>query len=767
MKRFGSGRLLAGGWLAVWIGTCLPAAGTGQEPSGPSKVVVLGFDGADARLVEKWMEEGHLPHLERLSETGAYQRLLPTNPPQTPVSWSTFATGLDPGQTTIFDFLKRDPVTYFPDFAMISLEEEPFLKGKDNPMVLGLAAGLAVAILAFGLTALLTRRPLIALVVGLALGAGAFAGGRAFVAENIPVKKPKAVNNRQGMPFWAIAGQNGIRSTVIRVPATFPPDAYPNGRLLSGLGVPDIRGTFGTYSYYTSEIFTSDVDTEKGGKVVPLDVEPGVSSLESFIYGPFNKLFDDPPEIDIPLGLAFDWENKVVRATASGREIELTPGGWSDWVPLTFPINSLIKVKGMSRFHLISMEPELKLYMSAVNFDPTKPPFPISHPKGFARQIYDRIGYWKTLGWALDTWALDEHVIDEATFKDDMDYTVGKFEEILHEFLEDPADRLYVQIFYFTDRAGHMFWRLMEPDHPGYDAEIAADHKDTILDSYKRMDDIVGWTLDHMPEDATLLICSDHGFSSWQRSFNVNTWLWQNGFLALKGDQDVTQKTLDDLFVGGEFWPNVDWPRTQAYALGLGAIYINLLGRESEGIVPPGEEYERIREAIIQRMEAHVDTSTGLRPVSRVYRREEMYSQFDPDLIPDLRMGNSLGYRVSWQTSLGGIPKDLFEIHTDKWSADHCSLDPELVKGIFFANRPVLSDREPYIGDLCPTILELLGVPIPQGLSGQTIVLETAGAGSGAGESSPSLSGGAAGPAGGPLGGDPADVSEGPRKTKG
>jgi predicted AlkP superfamily phosphohydrolase/phosphomutase len=688
----------------------------------PSKVIVLGFDGADSRLVEQWMDEGKLPNLERLRRQGSYARLRPTNPPQTPVSWSSFSTGLDPGQTTVFDFLKRDPVTYYPDFAMITPSEAPFLMGEKNPLVLGGGLGLLVFLVALGLGYLVFRRMVVAFPLALLVGLLGFLGGRALVARYIPVKQPVAINNRKGDPFWKIAGQAGIRSTIIRVPATFPPGPFNNGRILSGLGVPDIRGTFGTYSYYTSQAPGTGEDTEKGGKVIPLDVEPGVPEVETFVYGPFNKLFDEPPEIHLPMRLLFDWSSQVTRARVSGKEIELKPGQWSDWVEMTFPVNPIIKIHGITRFYLISMVPEFRLYMQAINLNPIKLPasVAVTYPKGFARQIYDRIGYWKTLGWAIDTWALDEEVTDEAVFLEDVDFTVSGFQRIMENFLEDPRDQLYVQIFYFTDRIGHMFWRLMDPEHPAYDEEIDRKFHDTILEAYQRMDRIVGWTLDHMPEDAVLLVCSDHGFSSWKWSFNMNTWLWQNGFLALKGDQNK-QKTLDDLFVEGQFWENVDWDRTKAYALGLGAIYINLLGREANGIVPPGEAYEQVRNEIIEKLEAYVDPATGEHPVRRVFKREEMYADFDPELIPDLRAGNNLGYRVSWQTSLGGVPKELFEPHKEKWSGDHCSLDPELVQGIFFSNWVPDTRRQPYIADLCPTILELLGVPVPGGLAGEAL----------------------------------------------
>ncbi|MFN8546705.1 MAG: alkaline phosphatase family protein [Candidatus Eisenbacteria bacterium] len=532
------------------------------------------------------------------------------------------------------------------------------------------------------------------------LGGGAFTLASRFVEENVPAKRPIAINNRKGTPFWQLLAKAGIPSTIVRVPQTFPPDPNPGGRLLSGLGVPDIRGTFGTYTYYTSEPpAAGGGDTEKGGKVVLLDVEPGDRSVETIIYGPFNKLFDQPPEILLPLKLELDWNAREVKIHYDGQDLTLKQGEWSDFVGIEFKIRKLVKVHGIARFHLIELGPRLKLYLSPINLDPMHPIVPVTYPASFAREIHDRIGGdWPTLGWGPDTWALDEEVLDEKAFAEDVDFATSKFEAILDKFIADPRDRVYTQVFYFTDRVAHMFWRFQDPENPAYDPSLAQGWSGYLLESYQRMDKIVGHALDRLPADGVILICSDHGFSTWRRSFNLNTWLVRNGFMSLKGQGESKQMTLDDLFVEGQFWPNVDWSRTRAYALGLGAVYVNLLGREKEGVVSPGAEYDAVCAELKAKLEAFVDTTTGLHPVSRLYSRDEMYEKYDPNLMPDLRAANSYGYRVSWQTSLGGIPKQLFDDHKSKWSGDHCSLDPALVPGILLLEprdrtRPRPGDR--------------------------------------------------------------------------
>jgi len=245
-------------------------------------------------------------------------------------------------------------------------------------------------------------------------------------------------------------------------------------------------------------------------------------------------------------------------------------------------------------------------------------------------------------------------------------------------------------------------------------------YKDVIFDCYKKMDEIVGLVMEKLDGKTALFVCSDHGFNSFKKAVNYNTWLVKNKYMTLTNEGDTKEKTLEDLFGRGQFWPNVDWDNTKAYALGLGDIYINLKGREAYGIVRPGRQYEKLRDEIKEKLEAWVDAENGQKPIRRVYKREEVYKGFDPNLVPDLIVANNNGYRVSWQTSLGGIPKEVLEDNKKNWSADHCSLDPEITKGIFLSNLKYDVD-EANIMDIFPTILQLLNIPIPDDIDGQVL----------------------------------------------
>jgi predicted AlkP superfamily phosphohydrolase/phosphomutase len=308
---------------------------------------------------------------------------------------------------------------------------------------------------------------------------------------------------------------------------------------------------------------------------------------------------------------------------------------------------------------------------------------------------------------------------DEALFLEDMSFTLAKDEEILTGLLSDRADDLYVQVFYFTDRIGHLFWRFLDPGHPLYDAEAARRFAPEVLKAYQKMDALVGKARALAGPDALFLVCSDHGFSSFRRGFNINTWLVQNGFMTLKG-QANDPATLEKLFDTRNLFQNVDWSRTKAYSLGFGGIYVNLVGRERQGVVVPGAEYEEVRRQIRAGLESLVDPATGVHPVARVWTREELYTRFEADSVPDLRLGNALNYRISWQASLGGVPPELFEDNRKAWSGDHCSNDPDLVRGILFANRK-LAKGDPAMIDLAPTVLQALGLPVPREMDGKPL----------------------------------------------
>ena len=699
------------------------AAAAAAAPAEP-KVVVLGFDGADAKLSSQWMDEGKLPNLAQLRDEGTFAPLRSTIPSQTPVSWSTFSTGLNPGRHAIFDFLKRDTATYRPTFAAFDETTVPFAYGKNNPLVFGLVAAGAALVVLFLLLKLFRTSVRVAAAVAL-VGAAVAGGGIAWAtSEWIPTERPTAINRRQGDTLWQVLGQAGKRVKVMRVPVTFPPEPFPHGEMLAGLGTPDLSGRIGKPFYFTSELFwRPQGDNEVSIEVVELIDNRGVIPAE--IQGPPNKLFEDGPDyIRIPITFTVAEDKQSVGVEVSGAELTLRPGEWSGWVRFVFPFNPIVKVTGIGRFKLLSVAPEVRIYLSPIQFDPSglPPGLDVTSPGELAGEMAGRFGLFKTIGWMIDTWSIKAGSIDDATFFEDVDLTVDKDVEMVEANLAAGDWEVYLHYFEFTDRVQHVMWRHTDPQHPLYDPELAAKYGDSILKAYQRMDAIVGTVREKMPAGTTLFVVSDHGFAPWRRIMNYNTWLAQEGYLRLKGEAP-NRANLQQLFdKSGTFFSHVDWSRTRAYAMGLGNIYINLKGREGQGIVEPGAEYEALVAEIKAKLPAYLDPENGEKPVAYVFTRDEAYGTYDPALIPDLFPSNASGYRVGWQDALGMIAKSVTEPNLDVWSADHCSVYPPLVDGILFANLDLSRDPQPYMADIMPTLLALYGVPPTTTLDGRSLL---------------------------------------------
>ncbi|MFB3922320.1 MAG: alkaline phosphatase family protein [Terriglobia bacterium] len=631
-----------------------------------TQVVVLGFDGADPNLLARWIKEGKLPNLARLAETGTFKPLGTTNPPESPVAWATFATGLNPGGTGIFDFLKRDPQTYLPELALVSREKAKFL---------------------FGL---------------------------------IPIKPPKVTNERSGVPFYRAVADAGFKTTVIRMPLEFPPTEIPGGKLWAGLGVPDIRGTWGTFFYFGTDLTQWDVgDTEFGGKLVRLEVNNNEARAE--VEGPVDPTSDSYKRISVPLVLRVSPEGNAVTIELGGRAETIAEGHWSDWYHVKFRITPFLSVRATCRFYALQLSPDLRLYMSPLNLDPESPPLAISSPSGFTAELVKKHGLIKTLGWWHDTWALNEEKIDEGVFLEDTFRTMQTQAEITLDELKNDPPSLLVSVFTATDSVSHMFFRLIDPQHPRYDADLAEKYGDAILKTYERMDQVVGDVEKAMKPEGTLIIVSDHGFHTWRKGFNTNTWLAQNGYMALKNAvAEEKMYNLDQLFGQGSFFPNTDWSRTKAYALGLGQVYLNLRGREKSGILDRGPETDRLLEEMRTKLLAVRDPDTNEPVIQNVYLGSQIFHGPRMAEAPDLQIDFRDGYRTSWQTSLGALPSGIVVANMKKWSGDHCASDPSDTQGIFLSNK-VVSTANPSIFDVAPTVVKILGVPPPGKLDGQPL----------------------------------------------
>ena len=682
--------------VAVALGALACGRSDGGKPSRRAKqrVLVMGFDGMDPTLARKWMDEGKLPNLRRLAESGTFTTLRTTQPSESPTAWSSFATGVNPGKHNIYDFLVRDFDTYMPDFAMVKSQPPRFLWGL------------------------------------------------------VPTRPPKVTSTRGGTSFWVHAGNDGVPTVVLTVPVTFPPEPVHHGELLAGLPTPDVRATLGTFFYWATDLSSfEEGNTEFGGFLKRLLFDGGVA--QTILRGPENpvlrqeeadlrakqkqgplsdeenaRLGELAAGKDINLPMTVRWTEGSGRADIEiqGQKLSLKAGEWSDWVPLEFKVNFLVSVHGMTQLHVVQADRELQLYASPVNFDPRRRhAVALSQPAGFAARLAGQVGVYRTLGWAESAdKPLNESRLDEADFLYDCDRAFADREKLILKSLERDDWDLFVAAIETTDRVSHMMWRLVDPRHPMYDAELAAKHGDAIEKVYRRADDLVGRMLAKAPAGTVFMVMSDHGFHSFRRSVNLNTWLTQNGYMVFEGQQGG-EKGLADLFGRGKFWEGVDWTRTRAYAVGLGQIYFNLRGRESRGIVSTGAEYAALQDEIAGKLVQLADPDTGEPVMRAVYRRDEVYKGEYLQNAPDLQPGFNDGYRVGWQDTLGGISRAVVENNNRKWSGDHCATAAEISGGVLFVNRRIGS-AEPNIVDLSPTVLKLLDVPLPADLDGKPLM---------------------------------------------
>jgi predicted AlkP superfamily phosphohydrolase/phosphomutase len=613
------------------------------------KVIVIGLDGLEPMIVEPLLAAGELPHLARLRSEGGYARLATTYPAQTPVAWSTFATGTNPGGHGIFDFIRRNPRTYLPDLGLNRYEQK-----------------------------------------------------NAFLP-------PRAINLRRRAAVWDLLSAAGIESSILRCPCTFPPDAV-RGRMLAGMGAPDLRGGLGTSTYYTT---AEGVAPRESENVVPVRLEGG-APIVTHLIGPRSPKTGQDCRLAITLATDPSERTVVLRSEGSPRELVIRQGEWSDWLRVKFKLGLLQSVQGMVRFHLVRLEPEFELYASPVNFDPAAPLFPISAPREHAEELSAAIGLYATTGMVEDHTGLNNERIDEGAFLAQCeDVWRERTGMLLHE-LEHVDEGLVFCLFDTPDRVQHMFWRFREPDHPANQGEpVPPEFARVIEEQYRRGDEAVGAALEYADEHTLVVALSDHGFNSFRRGVNLNTWLHDNGLLTLKGDVRPGAEA-------GEFLRHVDWGQTKAYALGLSGIYLNQRGREGQGIVV-SEEADRLKAEIARGLSGLTDPERGATAVRSVLPREEVYSGPYAGESPDLIVNFSEGYRVSWGTALGGVADAQFEDNRKKWGGDHI-IDPALVPGVLFLNRPFRAEGARLL-DLAPTILNALGVPNGPAMEGSSLLL--------------------------------------------
>ena len=624
------------------------------------RFVVVGLDGQDPRLTDKLLQEGKLPNFAKLAEQGCYHRIRTTYPSVSPVAWSSFSTGTNPGKHNIFDFLDRDRKTYLPMLSSAEIGSvEKFWKiGK----------------------------------------------------WRIPRHKPELRLLRKSRPFWSILGDYKIWSTVLRVPITFPPDRF-YGAELSAMSVPDLLGSQGTFLLFTTR--GSDAKFKEGGLRVVLDATAAGSNghrrFVTQLQGPETIFREGSPAMTLPLTIEVDSAARKAVVAIDGEKVTLERGVLSDWVPLTFKAAPGVKVQGLCRLQVTEMEEHFSLYVTPISIDPENPAMPISHPAYYSTYLAKKVGPFSTLGLAEDTWALNEEVTDDGTFLAQTYDIDAERQGMFFAALERLRRGSLVCVFDATDRIQHMFWRYLEAGHPADKSPADAPHRAAIENLYRHNDALVGKVMGKLRDGDVLVVVSDHGFTSFRRGINLNAWLHQNGYLVLKEGADGKAEWLRD----------VDWSKTRAYALGLCGMYLNVKGREGQGIVEPGEEAKALRKELIAKLSGLRDEERGEVGINEAFDTHEIYDGPYAQNAQDLLIGYNHGYRTSWDCATGVVAGAVFEDNTKAWSGDH-GIDPRLVPGVFFCSHAIDAE-DPALVDVAPTVLRLFGIDPPAHMDGKEL----------------------------------------------
>lgn len=618
-----------------------------------NRVVIVGLDGLDPVLARKFMDKGKLPNLAKIKEQGSFTCLGTTLPAMSPVAWSSFITGVNPSKHNIYDFLSRNKQTYLPELSSSQI-------------------GNTSKVISFG-------------------------------KYQIPIGKPKIELLRKSKPFWNILGEKDITSSILRIPITFPPEKF-KGVLLSAMCVPDLKGTQGTFSFYTTE---KSEKKHTGGVQIPVTLEG--DKINSYILGPENSLLKKQEEMRIPFTVTIDKEKQEAEIKVQEEKFRLKQGEYSKWVKLTFKPGLGVKVSGICRFYINEISPEFKLYVTPINIDPENPALPISHPFFYSIYLAKMFGCFATLGLAEDTWALNERIIDEDAFLKQCYLIQEEREKMFFNALEKTKKGVCACVFDSTDRIQHMFWRYIDEGHPANRDKDTEKHRKSIEELYMKMDSLVGKVMEKINEKDVLIIMSDHGFKPFRRGINLNSWLYKNGYLALKNGNESR-----------EWFKDVDWEKTKAYALGLGGMYLNIKGRESKGIVSSGKEAEELKKEIIQKLNGLKDEEKGEVAIQEVFDSSKIFSGPYLSNSPDLFIGYNIGYRASWDGVTGIVNNIIFDDNVKSWSGDHC-IDPRLVPGVFFCNKKI-DAQGPEIIDIAPTVLKLFGVEVPPYMDGKPLI---------------------------------------------
>jgi predicted AlkP superfamily phosphohydrolase/phosphomutase len=383
-------------------------------------------------------------------------------------------------------------------------------------------------------------------------------------------------------------------------------------------------------------------------------------------------------------------------------------------------------------------------WMDAPGMDGT-----FTYPESLAREIKDNVGeYIMTVSFHV---SLEEYIKQ-------INHMIENRSEVTRYLMDAHPWDFMITLFSATDYVQHAFWKYMDTTHPGYTEEGARKFGSVIRDVYRKIDEHLGLILEKLDDSTKVFIMSDHGAGPLRKVVNLNKWLEINGYLTFKGGEKGTEgiqgrfrKGLLSLFTALKrnlpdsikaslkrnmpelrdkvesylFASSIDWQKTRAFSMGAyGNICLNVRGREPEGIVGAEAECESLLGEISDKLLELKNPDTGERVVEKVHRREELYNGRFTDWAPDLII-QWTDYAYHSRQRFGETESTLF---LDAQAMPLSELEMNgfhKLNGIIMARGQGIKKNVEIKGagimDLAPTILYMLGLPIPDNMDGKVL----------------------------------------------
>ncbi|MDP6963555.1 MAG: alkaline phosphatase family protein, partial [Planctomycetota bacterium] len=632
------------------------------ELSSEKRVVVFGVDGLDPEMLQQRVNSGLMPNFAKALADGSNLQSLQTSwPPQSPVAWSNFISGVNPGKHGLYDFIHVNRSDYGITSSMVETDE----------------VGMQMTLFGY----------------------------------DLPLTGGDSRSTRKYPAFWEVMSEQGVPVYVHRMPASYPL-TESKAVVFPDMGTPDLVGALSGVAYLfteSEEQTTRQSDSYRVERIKIKRRNPNLWKGSSRIYGPADtmvnvddlraeqeaaeatgdfaqankvaKKIEREQEVFTPINLMVDnsGDEPILAVDIDGEYATADLGEWSNWVPISFSmLGGIVPVPGYTRFRFISAEP-FEAYAVPVQFDPWSPISPISTPDTAAADLADAIGPYFTQGFADAYKAYKGKVLDTAGFINESDMVLEERTKMMHYGL-DQIDQSGGLLFLYTgslDMRCHMLWHTSDDEHPHQEPAgeyLGVPYDQQIDRVYSQIDTMFGELMQRVAQmeeehgqKIEVIVMSDHGFAPFRRKMHINDWLVSEGYLVMA---EGKSKTGAHGLAGDE----IDWEKSTAYSIGFNGIIINRQGREPQGIVSADEAEQLLAEMKSKLMAM---TDQGNQVFTSIKRADEVYSGEQLEHAPDLQLGFNVGYGASDESATGAVTAEGIIVDNDsRWSGSHL-MDPE------------------------------------------------------------------------------------------